>query len=53
MIVRLFALGLLGWMLGFVWFAGWLPEPAPMTMRSWVRTPVLFPGRGRGQTRLR
>ena len=27
MIVRLFALGLLGWMLGFVWFAIFLPEP--------------------------
>lgn len=27
MIVRLFALGLLAWMLGFVWFAIFLPEP--------------------------
>jgi uncharacterized SAM-binding protein YcdF (DUF218 family) len=26
-IVRLFALGLLAWMLGFVWFAIFLPEP--------------------------
>lgn len=27
MIVRLFAVSLLGWMLGFVWFAVFLPEP--------------------------
>ncbi len=27
MIVRLLALSLLGWMLGFVWFAVFLPQP--------------------------
>ena len=40
------ALGIvLAWLLGFVWFAGWLPGPAPMERTDAVIVPTGGPGR--------
>lgn len=36
---------LLVWVLGFIWFAGWLPEPAPMERTDAVIVPTGGPGR--------
>lgn len=36
---------LLAWLLGFIWFAGWLPEPAPMERTDAVIVPTGGPGR--------
>ena len=41
-----FGLGiLLVWLLGFIWFAGWLPEPAPMERTDAVIVPTGSAGR--------
>ena len=49
MIWRIGLLALLAWLLGFVWFAGWLPEPAPMERTAAVIVPTGSAGRiGRG-----
>ena len=49
MIWRIGLLALLAWLLGFVWFAGWLPEPAPMERTDAVIVPTGSAGRiGRG-----
>ncbi len=36
---------LLAWVLGFVWFAGWLPDPAPMERTDAVIVPTGSAGR--------
>ena len=36
---------LLVWVLGFIWFAGWLPEPAPMERTDAVIVPTGGAGR--------
>ena len=44
----LLALGLaivLVWVLGFIWFAGWLPGPAPMERTDAVIVPTGYAGR--------
>ena len=49
MIWRLGLVVVLGWLLGFVWFAGWLPDPAPMERTDAVIVPTGSAGRiGRG-----
>ena len=45
MIWRLGLVVVLGWLLGFVWFAGWLPEPAPMERTDAVIVLTGGPGR--------
>ena len=49
MIWRIGLIALLVWLLGFVWFAGWLPGPAPMERTDAVIVPTGSAGRiGRG-----
>ena len=33
------------WVLGFIWFAGWLPGPAPMERTDAVIVPTGYAGR--------
>ena len=49
MIWRIGLIALLAWLLGFIWFSGWLPEPAPMERTDAVIVPTGSAGRiGRG-----
>ena len=45
MIWRFALIVVLAWVLGFVWFAGWLPEPAPMERTDAVIVPTGSAGR--------
>ena len=45
MIWRIGIGALLVWVLGFIWFAGWLPGPAPMERTDAVIVPTGGPGR--------
>ena len=45
MIWRIGLAALLAWLLGFIWFAGWLPEPAPMERTDAVIVPTGGAGR--------
>ena len=49
MIWRTGLLVVVAWLLGFIWFSGWLPGPAPMERTDAVTVPTGFAGRiGRG-----
>lgn len=45
MIWRIGLFALLAWLLGFIWFAGWLPGPAPMERTDAVIVPTGSAGR--------